>query len=61
MASINEIHLQNQRYKTEYINRCGTHGGLTNGIHHTGGIFHRGGKAIRTHFDRAKRPEKSQL
>ena len=25
-------------------------GGNVNGIHHTGGICHRGGKAIRTHF-----------
>ena len=39
--------------ETESINRCGTHVGDINGIHHTGGICHRGGKAIRTHFDRA--------
>lgn len=35
-------------------------GGLTNGIHHTGGVCHCGDKAIRTYFDKVKRPEMSK-
>lgn len=46
--------------KAESINRGGTHGGDVNGIHHTDGIFQRGGKAIRTYFDMAKRTEMSK-
>ena len=35
-------------------------GGNVNGIHYTGCIFHRCGKAIRTHFDGVKRQEMSK-
>ena len=34
--------------------------GDVNEIHYQGGIFQRGGKAIRTYFYRAKRPEMSK-